>query len=497
VQALARSRKRAGAPAVGLACIVPQRESAVTNIEGELSLSSTSSEDSSRYIFRTLYSSVYGASDGSKVFVANDGKCMLERSRSLPAFDMSPAGFNSWKSAVLRSQKQTDVRSWLAVGVESVFRSLGRPLNDIEPLIARHVPVSALHVRHLRSIWLAVAEKAFGLNVRGENDTTDEIQLGDLTNEDIFFGKYTQEPDPHCLSSGKGRMGLIERVYHLNALRLRLLYGDDLKRDRNAAMLTFEVYAGKRIADLEMPPGARVPHPNGVYVVEKHVSNGGAFALCLTPLHDKDSRGEDALALEPHLPLVVVFRGTRPYPSSSESLNSILNDMEERMGHTGISFVAPQLLHWIHSHSPQRQVHLIGMSLGGVHVQRFLPTLCPTAVYRATTVCSPGVDLETAAYWQCLVDQTPLAQPLDINVVRNAQDCTPTVGGTCHIGKGVPASKALIKVHYLDDDSTSGPHRIYCEPRNHIAAILYLFRDLDREHVRLIVDKPFRDYIIE
>ncbi len=217
----------------------------------------------------------------------------------------------------------------------------------------------------------------------------------------------------------------------------------------------------KKVVQYEMDEGTLIPAPSpsgGIeyYEAVKKIGSGaGLVAYMFRPVSSLS-------ALKP----LLVFRPTQFHLSSEDAVQTLLNDLEPIMGHTGY-LAAKEDLDELMRDPAYQNIEAAGFSLGGVHLQRFLVDHY-AKVTRAVFFNDPGVDPATAAEYAERVNRLPLGDRVSLVFYR-------TVGDRCHyfgrhhVGRGIShpnVDMRLVEIH-SDHRNVLSARALHTEPMLH------------------------------
>lgn len=241
-----------------------------------------------------------------------------------------------------------------------------------------------------------------------------------------------------CLSSGKGLIGLKERVF----LTLHHHFKVINETNRTTAELREGELLTSRLADREMQIGNVFHLNDGVFFVDEVFVGGGAYVAVL-----QDVDGLNAPK--------IVCRGTAMRPNATSNVLSGVNDVLLEIGTMGVKSIWPKLLNYIEE-KKIKSIEMLGKSLGGAHAQELailIEGLAKVKVNKLTTVGSVGVGKNINDLFKREILKNR-ETPFEIQVIRNGSlkksnvDYIPAVGGV-HLGEGTQPEKCRIDVTYI------------------------------------------------
>mmetsp|Transcript_33522 Transcript_33522/g.54336 ORF Transcript_33522/g.54336 Transcript_33522/m.54336 type:complete len:615 (-) Transcript_33522:419-2263(-) len=402
----------------------------------------------SHALFLAYYAQLINAKDEFRVVIdAQTGVCSLAQrslrdlfssSDSLPLrpvfnlpqetkptskFDQTSASVVSTSASALLLRRNVEFPVLRILGAAGVSNA-EQPIEEAVAAFA----TEPLTVGKIRALWLEIAAMCFGFHPTGRLQS---LGIRGLRNQELFLGKHSSDPDPRA-HGGVGLSGLEQRIWHLNSI-IEML--ENPSKTIEEKELFFEVVACKRLACLDLPVGTLIPSPYGIYRVDQVFKDQSAVIVCAIPIESKSPASESA-------PVLMIFRGV-------EGWAGLMNTMERKIGESGTRNVKDALTKW-HCKWPSRKVHIMGSSLGAVHMQRFAADgLNLERIKQITSICSPGIDMDALQQFNTTLSRANLSDLVIIRVIRFLQDSVPAVGGQAHLGYLAPANKAKVFVMYI------------------------------------------------
>lgn len=206
-----------------------------------------------------------------------------------------------------------------------------------------------------------------------------------------------------------------------------------------------DYYALKQLLGPFTPYGLVIPDQNGYrYVWRKEEDGGMMRAVFLQTL--TQGQGESFNSQ-------IAFLSTQFFSNAYKKWGGWLEDFRLCMGSHAIiakfdewkGLLNPSQKGFLRNAS--QGIEIIGYSLGGVHAQRLACALLPTEkVKKLTTVCSPGVDSETAGWYR--KNHSRFSTVPNIYVVKNKGDCVGDLGDEM-LGSGCKDYRGVLSSEYL------------------------------------------------
>ncbi|MFA6916615.1 MAG: hypothetical protein WC222_09475 [Parachlamydiales bacterium] len=244
-------------------------------------------------------------------------------------------------------------------------------------------------------------------------------------------------------SSGKGIKGLIERIFLSLNLQLNLNRNQDnlQKNDYIIAETITSQLADREWQEKSLIQLGTATQPK-YYYVDKVLIKGGAYISIL-----KDVDGTE--------PPKIICRGTAARPSSTDAINSLLNDLLIEIGMKGVKAVWPELVEYLNANEI-KSVELYGKSMGGAQalaLSVLLEGVLNVHVDCLTTYCSVQAGYAVEIFNREILGKRTEQDPFQIVVLRNGgkeneTDNVPIVGGL-HLGADAPQNKCNVSVVYL------------------------------------------------
>lgn len=231
-----------------------------------------------------------------------------------------------------------------------------------------------------------------------------------------------------ALSSGKGFRGLVERVF-LNAYSWinYKKHSDKIKQE----IIVAETLSSQ-LADREFQEGTIVSIEHTYYCVDKVFVKGGAYVSIL-----KDLKGIN--------PPKLICRGTAARPTSTDAVNTLLNDLQIEIGTKGVKAVWPDLADYLKSNNITH-IEIYGKSMGGGQAMAFsvlIEGILNIKIQKLVTFASVGAGHLKDIFNREILSKRAESNPFVLDVLRIAgttdkeTDFIPIVGGV-HLGEGVP-----------------------------------------------------------
>ena len=209
-------------------------------------------------------------------------------------------------------------------------------------------------------------------------------------------------------------------------------------RQKNVTEDEWVMFLAKTLADREIPEGVILKAPGNSYVVvHKTVSGAGAYKYFLKTIA---SQTQDASNY-------IVYRGTSPFPTATESFQTLIEDFRYKIGDRGPQETFEKTKDLLEKpelgfiDQKGQKITAIGMSLGGAHAMRdmiFHP------ITRLITVASPGIDKESSRIFSRQVN-SKVRTGLKIEHHFEAEDIFDQFGDE-HLGAGCDRDKIEVKV---------------------------------------------------
>lgn len=295
-------------------------------------------------------------------------------------------------------------------------------LEDVQELLSE-INGEQLSVRGIRGEQLRALRDRFQGKTVIASCTAEEVRVLEsmllpfATPKDLFWN--TPSDHLNAVSFPVTTFEMVETV----------AWARHLLQTRRFSLKEWEHLFAKRMAQAQLPHNLIVLHPDNGYLCFSHlVEGGGASKRFFRSLHPD--------AVSP----VILYRGTRgPMPGDGivDTVRSWLEDLRRELGASGPIATYEETKQLLDDpekgfvNSPGQQVALITNSIGGAQGQR--DALCfHRRISRLTTVCSPGVDAETAALFREVISQ-PRSVPMVITHIIDKGDIVDR-GGDEHLG---------------------------------------------------------------
>ncbi len=239
-------------------------------------------------------------------------------------------------------------------------------------------------------------------------------------------------------TSGQGAIGQAEKV----VLTLEHYVKQGQEQSQTKKAIRDAEFLTSRMADREMQIEEVLPLSDGYFYVDKTFVGGGAYVAVLRDL-------------EGYKPCKIVCRGTAGRYSATNSVLSVLNDVQVTFGSMGVRTIWSELSEYLKNKN-DKIVQLYGKSLGGAHAQRLallIESTPHTRVEKLTTVCSVGVDDEIHQQFRQVLSERK--KPFEIVIIRNGGatrdviDPVPLLGGV-HLGHNLERKCCKTRIYYID-----------------------------------------------
>ena len=236
------------------------------------------------------------------------------------------------------------------------------------------------------------------------------------------------------------------------------------------------MYLTKNLTDLEIPTGVVFRGNAGGYVkVHKVVHGGGAYKYFLKSFGKAASETGN----------FILYRGTSPFPSATDSFLTLVEDFRLRLGSNGpkVTFEETRTLLTDQAagfiQEGNEKITAVSMSLGSAHAMR--DTLLHR-IDRLITVASPGIDRKTCKVFAEKINKGTLGFVPSIEHNFEAEDIIDQFGAA-HLGAGCDPSKIKITIR-IHEPGNSAEVMPLDEEINRIAELRKVFtRDAWHEFV--------------